>query len=95
MGSPFNFDGAGSDELRRSQDPSTFERSKLDWDELEPYHRGMFSWYRDLIATRRRLPAVAQAVLAHVEDHRIVFSARQGHRSREPRSAQLRGGRDR
>jgi maltooligosyltrehalose trehalohydrolase len=61
-------------EVPDPQDPRTFERSKLDWDELEePYHRGMFSWYRGLIALRRRLPAVAQAVLAQVEDDRIAF----------------------
>jgi len=61
-------------EVPDPQGPGTFERSKLDWDELdEPYHRDMLHWYRGLIALRRRLPAVAQGVLAHVEGDRIVF----------------------
>jgi len=56
------------------QDPGTFERSRLDWDEVnEPYHRGMLKWYRDLIALRRRLPAVAQGVRVQVEGDRIAF----------------------
>ncbi len=61
-------------EVPDPQDLYTFERSKLDWDELdEPYHRDMLHWYRDLIALRQRLPAVAQGVLAQVEGDRIVF----------------------
>jgi maltooligosyltrehalose trehalohydrolase len=56
------------------QDPATFERSKLNWRELdEPYHRGMLEWYRGLIGLRRRLPALAQGVRAQVEGDRIVF----------------------
>ncbi len=61
-------------EVPDPQGPYTFERSKLDWNELdEPYHRDMLHWYRDLIALRQRLPAVAQGVLAQVEGDRIVF----------------------
>ncbi len=39
------------------QDVATFERSRLDWSELdrEP-HRDMLSWYRALIALRRATP---------------------------------------
>jgi maltooligosyltrehalose trehalohydrolase len=39
------------------QDPATFERSTLDWDELgrEPHAR-VLRWYRDLIALRRDCP---------------------------------------
>ncbi len=33
----------------------------------------MLGWYRNLIAMRRRLPAVAQEVKAHVDGDRIVF----------------------
>jgi maltooligosyltrehalose trehalohydrolase len=56
------------------QDPGTFERSKLDWDEVgEPYHRKMLNWYRGLIALRRRLPAIGQGVLAQADGDRIVF----------------------
>ena len=38
------------------QDPATYERSKLRWEEIdhEP-HREMLEWYRGLIALRRRL----------------------------------------
>ncbi|NIP80014.1 MAG: malto-oligosyltrehalose trehalohydrolase, partial [Gemmatimonadetes bacterium] len=37
------------------QDPATFVRSRLRWDERsEPYHEAMESWYRRLIAFRRR-----------------------------------------
>jgi len=56
------------------QDPGTFEQSKLKWDELdEPYHRRMLGWYRELIAMRRRMPAVAQEVRARVDGDGIVF----------------------
>jgi maltooligosyltrehalose trehalohydrolase len=61
-------------EVPDPQGAGAFERSKLDWDEVdEPYHRGMLQWYRGLIALRRRLPAVAQGVQAQVEGERIVF----------------------
>ncbi len=61
-------------EVPDPQDAGTFERSKLDWDEVdEPYHRGMLEWYRGLIALRRRLPAVPNGVRAQVEGDRIVF----------------------
>jgi maltooligosyltrehalose trehalohydrolase len=56
------------------QDPGTFERSKLDWDEVsEPYHRNMLNWYRGLIALRRRLPAIEQGVLVQADSDRIAF----------------------
>jgi maltooligosyltrehalose trehalohydrolase len=42
------------------QDPATFERSRLDWAELEKEpHAGLYEWYRTLIALRRRLPALS------------------------------------
>ncbi|TME24288.1 MAG: malto-oligosyltrehalose trehalohydrolase [Chloroflexi bacterium] len=66
--------GWNPDDVPDPQDPRTFEQSKLKWDELdEPYHRRMLGWYRDLIALRRRMPAVAQEVNAHVDGDRIVF----------------------
>jgi maltooligosyltrehalose trehalohydrolase len=42
------------------QDRATFERSILDWAELdkEP-HAGLLEWHRALIALRRRLPALS------------------------------------
>ena len=38
------------------QDPATFERSRLRWDEIDsPAHREMLEWYRSLLALRRRM----------------------------------------
>jgi len=43
------------------QDPATFERSRLRWDELdEPAHRRLLDWHRHLIALRRWLPALTR-----------------------------------
>jgi maltooligosyltrehalose trehalohydrolase len=42
------------------QDRATFERSVLDWAELEKEpHAGLLEWHRALIALRRRLPALS------------------------------------
>jgi len=42
------------------QSPSTFERSNLDWQELEKdAHAGILDWYRTLIALRRRHPELS------------------------------------
>jgi maltooligosyltrehalose trehalohydrolase len=42
------------------QDHATFERSKLDWRELEkPDHAELFEWYRRLIELRRRHAALS------------------------------------
>ncbi|NCD19167.1 MAG: malto-oligosyltrehalose trehalohydrolase [Actinobacteria bacterium] len=44
----------GDVEVPSPQDPATFERSKLPWDEVDdPGHAAMLAWYRDLIALRR------------------------------------------
>ncbi|HEX2179471.1 MAG TPA: malto-oligosyltrehalose trehalohydrolase [Actinomycetota bacterium] len=40
------------------QDPETFERSKLDWNEPATEHRGMLDWYRRLIHLRRSQPGM-------------------------------------
>src|SRR5690606_31362635 len=49
------------------QDPGTFEASKLDWDELaKAPHDGMLAWYRELLALRRRLPALGDPRLDRV-----------------------------
>jgi maltooligosyltrehalose trehalohydrolase len=60
--------GWNADEVPDPQDPSTFERSKLDWSEVdsEP-HRGILEWYRQLIALRRSLPALTDGRLARVK----------------------------
>lgn len=50
------------------QDPATFERSKLRWEEIdrEP-HTGMLAWYRELIALRRRVPHLGNSRMDLVE----------------------------
>jgi maltooligosyltrehalose trehalohydrolase len=56
------------------QDPSTFERSKLDWNELEqPLHRRILEWYRALIRLRSRLEgAPVQVELDQADSHLVV-----------------------
>ncbi len=45
------------------QDPSTFDRSRLNWDEIdEEQHRGTLNLYRDLLAERKKLSRPARAV---------------------------------
>ena len=46
----------------------TFQRSKLDWTEIEHKpHAGILAWYRELIALRRRTPALSDPRLTHVD----------------------------
>lgn len=59
--------GWNPDEVPDPQDPTTFERSKLDWSEFEREpHRGMFEWYRQLIALRRSTPCLLDGRLDRV-----------------------------
>jgi len=52
--------GWDPDDVPDPQDPKTFERSKLNWDELvEPGHAGLLDWHRQLIALRRSTAASA------------------------------------
>jgi maltooligosyltrehalose trehalohydrolase len=62
--------GWGPDEVPDPQDPATFERSKLDWDEVgrDP-HAEVLSWYRRLIALRRSCPDLADGRLDRVRTH--------------------------
>ena len=49
------------------QDPATFERSRLDWDEISgPAHAGMLDWYRGLIALRHATPDLRNGDLRNV-----------------------------
>jgi maltooligosyltrehalose trehalohydrolase len=49
------------------QDPATFERSRLDWAELGlQRHASLLAWYRELIALRRRVPALTDPRLGRV-----------------------------
>ena len=66
------------------QDANTFERSVLDWKELdEPFHRRMLEWYRALIRLRKRLPVSRDAAGSGVhvevdEDRGRIAFARAG-----------------
>jgi maltooligosyltrehalose trehalohydrolase len=57
------------------QDAATFERSKLDWNEIErPPHDGIRDWYRGLIALRRDLgPPGEVDVECDSARRRIIF----------------------
>jgi maltooligosyltrehalose trehalohydrolase len=64
------------------QDPATFERSKLDWSELDkPGHAEMLDLYKRLIALRRSRPDLSDPRLDRVEvshgDQYVVM--RRGH----------------
>ena len=55
------------------QDPATFERSRLRWEERpRPEHAAMLTWYRDLIALRRSEPALRDGDLAAVRTRHSV-----------------------
>ena len=61
------------------QDPRTFERSKLNWSELDvPFHRSMLDWYRALIALRKRLPAPQEIHVEVVRDPGRITYERDG-----------------
>jgi maltooligosyltrehalose trehalohydrolase len=53
----FSAFGWAPEDVPDPQDPATFERSKLDWSELDRSpHAGRLRWHRDLLALRRLLP---------------------------------------
>ena len=53
------FSAFGGDQVPDPQDPATFARSKLRWDERErPPHVSILQLYRDLLGLRKRLPAL-------------------------------------
>jgi maltooligosyltrehalose trehalohydrolase len=64
------------------QDPATFERSKLDWSELdEPRHARMLAVYRQLVTLRRELPELTDPSFAHVRctvEDSGLFTMRRG-----------------
>jgi maltooligosyltrehalose trehalohydrolase len=50
------------------QDPATFERSRLDWDELgDGRHAVLLGVYRELAALRRQLPELTDPDLRQVD----------------------------
>ena len=51
--------GWSPDQVPDPQDPASFERSRLNWQELEdPGHAGLLGWYRALLRLRRSEPAL-------------------------------------
>ncbi|WP_040777093.1 malto-oligosyltrehalose trehalohydrolase [Nocardia pneumoniae] len=59
--------GWSTDEVPDPQDPRTFQRSKLDWDELEkPAGARLLSCYRALLAVRRDRAELSDPWLTHV-----------------------------
>jgi maltooligosyltrehalose trehalohydrolase len=59
--------GWDADEIPDPQDPATFERSKLDWDEIdEGEHGKLRRLYRQLIALRHNEPDLADPWLDHM-----------------------------
>jgi maltooligosyltrehalose trehalohydrolase len=72
------FRAFGWDDVPDPQDPATFHRSKLRWDETaEPGHADLLDWHRRLIALRRSLPSdgcLAQATFD--EEARTLVVAR-------------------
>jgi maltooligosyltrehalose trehalohydrolase len=60
--------GWESEDVPDPQDPATFERSKLDWNELDkPGHAEILDLYRRLIALRRSRPDLSNPWLDKVE----------------------------
>jgi maltooligosyltrehalose trehalohydrolase len=67
--------GWDADEVPDPQDPATFARSKVNWDEVaEAEHARLLEVYRSLIALRREEPDLADPWLDHL---RIDFDERQ------------------
>jgi maltooligosyltrehalose trehalohydrolase len=65
------------------QDPATFERSRLDWSELEDFrHSRMLETYQRLAELRRTIPELTDPLLASVaataDDETRVFRLRRG-----------------
>ena len=67
-GEEFAAHGWATDDVPDPQDPATFERSKLDWDELaEPEHAEVLDFYRRLLQLRRLRPELSDPRLDQVE----------------------------
>lgn len=57
--SEFSSFGWKPEDVPDPQDEATFERSKLQWQEVaEPEHADLLAWHSDLIALRRSTPAI-------------------------------------
>lgn len=66
--SEFADHGWDAAEVPDPQDPETFHRSKLDWDEISgPEHARMLEFYRALIGLRRNEPDLHDPWLTHLD----------------------------
>jgi maltooligosyltrehalose trehalohydrolase len=79
----FSYFGWDPTDVPDPQDHATFERSKLDWAEVdEAEHAELLAWYRELLALRRRLPALADPRLARTrswaDDERGTLAVERG-----------------
>ncbi len=64
----FSYFGWDPADVPDPQDPSTFERSKLDWSEFDDdIHRSMSDWYRELIGVRRAFPCLSDPRLDRID----------------------------
>ena len=60
--------GWDESEIPDPQDPATFERSKLDWRELEdPHHADILAWHRDLLRLRRDHPELRDGAMSEIK----------------------------
>jgi maltooligosyltrehalose trehalohydrolase len=72
----FPTDGSASGDVPDPQDPATWRRSVLDWQELgDPTHRSMLEWHRDLLALRLAYPELTDGRLEAV---RVDFDEEAG-----------------
>lgn len=61
--------GWNPEQVPDPQDPASFRRSRLRWDERSSgIHAELMAWYRDLIALRRRLPAGEESPVVEFDD---------------------------
>ena len=68
----FQHFGWDKNDIPDPEDPATFQRSKLQWTELEQAeHHAMFQWYRDLIHLRRKTLALN---LGDASRMKVIFS---------------------
>lgn len=56
--SEFSSFGWQPEQVPDPQDRATFERSKLDWNEIKDEHRRVLEWHRMLIELRRNVPSL-------------------------------------
>jgi maltooligosyltrehalose trehalohydrolase len=74
--------GWDADDIPDPQDPQTFQRSKLNWGEVDSAeHAQLLAFYRDLIALRRGEPDLADPWLEHLtvdydEEQRWIILSR-------------------